>query len=70
MKKDEHPLDYILRMRKPKEQDLDNAFDLVCSMNYLAGRFNNDITVNKNREVWHKLKELIRKDKPSRSSGG
>ena len=58
----EHPLDYVLRMRKPKESELDSAFDLVCSMNYFAGQFGQNIPVDKSREVWNKLKELIRKN--------
>lgn len=58
MKKD-HPLDYILRMRKPKMQDLDSAFDLVCAMNYLDGQFGNTHQVDKNREIWEKLKHFL-----------
>lgn len=59
--KNEHPLDYILRMRKPNKDDLDSAFDLVCSVNYFAGQFGQNIPVEKNREIWAKLKTLIRK---------
>lgn len=57
----EHPLDYILRLRKPKESEIDSAFDLICATNYFAGQFGNNIPVDKSRECWAKLKELIKK---------
>lgn len=57
--KSEHPLDYILRMRKPKMQDIDSAFDMVCASNYFNGQFNGNIEVDKNREIWAKLKQLL-----------
>ena len=58
---DKHPLDYILRLRKPKEQDIDSAFDMVCAQNYFTGQFGGSIEVEKNRQVWSKLKELLNK---------
>lgn len=57
--KNDHPLDYILRMRKPKPQDLDSAFDMICAANYFNGKFGNNIEVEKNRECWAKIKQLI-----------
>lgn len=55
----EHPLDYILRMRKPKESEIDSAFDLICASNYFAGQFGQNIPTDKSRECWNKLKTLL-----------
>lgn len=54
--KDE-PFDELLRMRSPKR--VDEMFDLVCANNYFRGQFGLPIPVDKSREVFKKIKNIL-----------
>jgi hypothetical protein len=54
----EHPLDEVLRWRSPKR--VDEMFALVCFNNYIAGQFGQKIPVDKSREVFEKIKKLLK----------
>jgi len=54
-----HPLAYMFRKRKIKEEDLDNYFDLICVQNYFDGKFDNNIQVENNREAWELIKNKL-----------
>jgi allantoicase len=43
-----------------KLKDPDQIFDLVCSANYFAGQFNNNIPVDDSRKAFERIKELLK----------
>jgi len=59
--KNEHPLDELLRWRSPKR--VDEMFDLVCFNNFVAGQFDGKIPVDKNREVFKRIKWILKNEK-------
>jgi len=60
--KDE-PFDELLRWRSPKR--VDEMFDLVCVNNYFRGQFGLPIQVDKSREVFKRIKEILQNAKIS-----
>lgn len=55
-----HPLGYILRMRKPNENKIDMALDLIVATAYFDGQFRNKVPVEETREAFNHLKKLIK----------
>lgn len=51
------PFADMLRMRSPKNVDM--IFDMVCAGNYFAGRFQGNMPVEKNREIFAHIKKLL-----------
>jgi hypothetical protein len=42
-------------------KDPDKLFDLICVANYFAGTFDRRMPVDENREVFERIKKLIKK---------
>lgn len=55
MKKNKTPYDLICKMKDPLE-----IFDLVCSANYFAGNFNQNVPVEESRRCFDRIVKLIK----------
>ena len=54
MKKYKTPYDMICKMKDP-----DQIFDLICSANYFAGNYNQNIPVDESRRAFERIKKLL-----------
>ena len=57
MKKNKTPHELILKMKDPLQ-----IFDLVCSANYFAGNFNQNVPVDESRKAFDRIKQLVIND--------
>lgn len=54
MKKNKTPYEMIVKMKDP-----DQIFDLICSANYFAWNFNQNMPVDESRKAFGRIKELL-----------